>query len=613
MMTDFVFVAATGSAPVPPTLVHECARALGRAREERVVVYQDATACCLVRRGSQEESVTAHADEWFAAGHVRLDRDTGLGVSDRSDLSDLALAVTRVRLDRLDQLSQLVGEYGFCGWHGASRTMFLCRDALGVKPLFYRLQGSVILAASRAALIAVGEALDDTYVGDLLVSGYHFDSHSIFSDVRRVEPGTCVVVRDGRTTVTRFWDPHTFVPASRVSAPDAIAEFRELFFKAVQWCIDPDQPTWAQLSGGLDSSSIVSAAQWLAGQNTGTAGVAGTVTYVDTIAGGDERPFADEVIAKYPVHNEQLVDCWLWQDDGEEPPFIDDPTPFYPFYARDRRAARLLWKDGARVLLSGLGSDHYLIGNRYFVADLMAHGRVLDAARAVTERAIARRQSFWRLFYGEAIAPLKPRFARKREFMRRNRMPAWLGPKVPCLDDLWSAHPALRPLAAPYGQQYAAVVADFVGVLHTQTDGLLRHEGLQVRYPFMHQPLLEYAMQLPPSLRTRPLQNKWVLREAMSGIVPEGVRTRDGKGSIGARVRWSFAREHRLLDWLLRDPIAGDLGYIATDAVRKALARALEGRVRNTDALVHALAFETWLRVRAGRWPSSDQLERLVS
>jgi asparagine synthase (glutamine-hydrolysing) len=612
-MTDFVFVAATDRAPLPPTVVQECARAIGRTREERIVVYQDATACCIVRRGSDEESVTAQVDEWFAAGHVRLDKGIGLGRSHRSEVPDLALAVTRAQLDRLDQFRQLVGEYGFCCWHHASRTMLLSRDALGVTPLFYRLQGSVVLVAPRAALIAVGDALDDQYVGDLLVSGYHFGSHSIFPGVRRVEPGTCVVVRDGRTTSTQFWDAHAFTPASRVSVPDAIAEFRELFFKAVRWCIEPRTPTWSQLSGGLDSSSIVSAAQWLAGQNISTAGIAGTVTYVDTIAGGDERPFADEVIAQYPVRNEQLVDYWLWQDDGETPPFVDDPTPFYPFYARDRQAARLLRKGGARVLLSGLGSDHYLIGNRYFVADLVAHGRVLEAARAVTERAIARRQSFWRLFYGEAIAPLEPRFVRRRELMRRHRMPAWLGPKVPCVADLWSAHPALRPLAAPYGRQYAGVVAEGVCALHTQTDVVLRHEGLQVRYPFMHQPLLEFAMQLPPSLRTRPLQNKWVLREAMSGILPERVRTRDGKGSIGARVRWSFAREHRLLDWLLHEPISADLGYIAPDAARKAFTRALEGRVRHTDALLQALAFETWLRVRSGRWPSSDQLERLVS
>jgi len=611
-MRDFVFAAATDGSPLASPLLDRLSHAVSPDRASVTVRREPGACCILAGRSDADLMQTARLGDWSAWGYARLVHVGGAPPSANEDGSDL-LRVLHSISEEPECPRGLIGEIAVCCWNAARRTLVVVRDALGIQPLFYRLDGPIVLVGSRVAFLGRDDSLDETFVGDTLVSGYHFGLHTVFSDVRRVAPGTCLVARDGRTTTKRYWDVQSFSAGHPVAEAEAIIEFRRLFSEGVRWCIDPVEPTWSQLSGGLDSSSIVSTAQWLAGQHDGLGGVAGTITYVDTIAGGDEREFADAVLAKYKLPTERLVDFWLWQPDGGAPPLVDDPTPFYPFYARERFAGRFLRSRGARILLSGLGSDHYLIGNRYFVADLMVRGKFLAAAQAVADRAIARRQSFWRLFYAEAMLPIRSRQARRREIMRRNRMPSWLGVNVPSASDLWNAHPALQPLNAPHGRQYEAMIADNVSILHTQMDRLIAHEGVSVRYPFMYQPLLEFALQLPPAMRTRPLQNKWVLRQAMTGILPEEVRTRDGKGSIGARVRWSFARERRLIDWLLHEPLLGDLGYVKPDALRAAFARALEGRVRYTDALVHAFALEMWLRVRSGRWPSSDQSARLAS
>src|SRR5690606_40156172 len=89
---------------------------------------------------------------------------------------------------------------------------------------------------------------------------------------------------------------------------------------------------------------------------------------------GDERRYSDAVVARWALRNEQLSDFWPWQYDGSEAPLTDQPSPLYPFYARDRRVHQLVRNEGARVVLSGFGADHYLAPTLDYTTYLSSQG-----------------------------------------------------------------------------------------------------------------------------------------------------------------------------------------------------------------------------------------------
>jgi asparagine synthase (glutamine-hydrolysing) len=323
--------------------------------------------------------------------------------------------------------------------------------------------------------------------------------------------------------------------------------------------------------------------------------LAGTVSVVDSLGDGDETRFSDAVIERWGVRNELVRDPWPWQDDGEPPAATDEPRPMFPFWARDRRMCGIVRAAGGRVMLSGQGSDHYLDGPDTYPADLLGTGRIREALRAVTLHAVANRQSFYRGFWQNALLPLLPPALARRG--TREAPPAWVRPDFARRAGMTAPRPRSRP-----GRIWSDETAVYLRVLAGQLERGPLLEGMEVRYPFLHRPLAEFGLRLPVAERVRPGWSKWVLREAMRGILPETVRTRRSKGGIGARILWALQREAPRIRWLLDDPLVAQAGWVDADGLRRAVEHARQGQVENLSHLLGTLSLETWLRVRAGAW-----------
>jgi asparagine synthase (glutamine-hydrolysing) len=128
-------------------------------------------------------------------------------------------------------------------------------------------------------------------------------------------------------------------------------------------------------------------------------------------------------------------------------------------------------------------------------------------------------------------------------------------------------------------------------------------DRIEMRYPFLARDLVEFTLQLPVGMKIRPQGRKWVLREAMKGIVPEESRTRSGKGGMDARILWTLQHERRLIAGLTKDPILAQLGYVDAAELRQTMELARQGEWHNTVQALSVLALESWLRVRNGAWP----------
>lgn len=541
----------------------------------------------------------------IGVGDVRLDNRNDVarwGATPAAEATDLEVVLSAIEWRGSGCIGDLLGDFAFVVWDIASRELIAAHDAFGIRMLHYSESEDLLALSSRASLIARDDDYNLQFIADSLLGGSNFIESSPFAGVSTLPSGCTLTYRNGSIRVTEYWSPHRFTIQPSDNVATQVECFRELFSTAVQLRLTGAGDVWAQLSGGLDSSSVVSMAQSFAEKGIAPAGVAGTITMVDSLGDGDEREFVDAVTRRYRVRNKQIVDYWMWQDDGQDPPLTETPGGLYPLYARDRRCCDIIRAAGGRVLLTGVGADHYLSALPYYIADWITRGEVSAAARELLRWSVLTRTSFWQELFRSGVRPLLPAVLRHATRPQYSRVPSWVEPSFAKAFALEQRYPEYRSFDCPAGNKYASVIADQIGHFGRHSDRTPFDESLEVRHPFLYRPLVEFSLRLAPELRTRPLEQKWILRQAMRGVLPEAVRRRRSKGGLDGRLAWSLSRERGRIDEMMRDLLLGQLGCVDPQRLRSAIDSVRTGRESSVVSVIDTLSLETWLRVRSGRW-----------
>lgn len=552
--------------------------------------------------------------DWTAAGVVRLDNRPELArwaECDDAGVTDLELVRCVIARHGARSVARFLGDFAFVAWNGRTRTAVAACDTFAVQKLYYVERNGLVVFASRAEALALEDGYEVQYLTETVSLHDTSRGLTVYAGVRAVPRASMALLDGGRLTIHTYWHPADFAMASSWTNTEneTIETCRELLVAAVRRRV-VGNVTWAQLSGGLDSSSVASLVQWLHERGEIANGLAGTVTFVDHHGTGtDERAYVRAVVDRWGVRNEPIIDPPLWYDERYALPHTDQPIGDLHVYPRDRRLCTLVRSAGGRVLLTGTGGDQLFMGNMLFFADWLKQGRVRHAVHEMARRAAIGRVSFWELAYRNAVLPLLPRVVRRRlvHDRREARALPWLqhatmqryGPPI-----RFSATSAQYD--GPPGKKYHHVVTSTIEQLEPCSHGGVIEESLDVRHPLLYRPLVEFALRLPPELRARPHAHRWVIREAMRGILPEEVRTRVGKSGTADVLAWSFRAHQAHLAPLVREPILGDLGVLDPFRLRSAFDAVL-ARARGAEAmygpLIRTLAVEQWLQIRSGRWP----------
>jgi asparagine synthase (glutamine-hydrolysing) len=545
----------------------------------------------------------------LAVGNVRLDNReevrTWSGTGGPSGDLELVLEAYLARGARC--IPGMLGDFAFVLYDPRAHTLVAARDAFGVKTMFIGRRQRLFVLSSHLEPVHTRDDLDEEFVADFLLAGDPGPERSIWADSCAVPQGSVLSARDGKIHTQRFWRPHDFEPAEKADELEQAERMRVLFSEAVRTRLEPNSQTWAELSGGLDSSSVVSVAQNLLQQGTISEGIASTVTLVDELGSGDERRFSNAVLQRYPVRNEVIWNPSPWEDGGRQPRASDEPRAHYPFFLRDEMECDLIRRQGATVLLSGVGSDHYLYGNRLCFSDWAARGQPGRAIREIVRWSIAEKQSVWTGLWRHLVLPLAPAAIGRRFAPSYDRVPPWIDLQFGRRTGITDRLAASRTSSAQRGSRFATEVANELQELTRWLQRGPFEDRLEMRYPFLYRPLVELGLQLPIDLRARPLAPKWLLRQALRGILPEAVRVRSGKGAIDSRILWAMSKKRGRLGEILRVPYLGELGFILPDRLRAALAEAREGRAPNLVMLLAVVSLETWFFVRSGRWTVDEQ------
>jgi asparagine synthase (glutamine-hydrolysing) len=431
--------------------------------------------------------------------------------------------------------SRLEGMFGVVLYDLRRRLMFVARDRLGEKPVYYHQSPGLFLCASELKALlkhpAISRELDPQALASYLYALYVPAPLSIFKSVRKLKPGHYLRVGPEGMKVGRFWNPEIRVDES-MSEAQAIAGLREKLSASVRSKLVADVPLGVFLSGGIDSSAVV-------------AFMSGQTTPIKTYAVGfgaqiNELPYARKVAEKFGTdHTEIVVESRLSDEVHKAAAYYDEPfadTSSVPTYVISREARRHV-----KVVLTGDGGDELFAGyESYIPQKYYSPSRLIRRAARVAD-AVCTKVSGRTLL--DRCYPLSRSEAAYASWMESRRyfaprdvralMNQEVSPEIQFLPGAGYLRVAASdPLSAAFQYDVNFYLPDD---LLKKVDMASMAHGLECRAPFLDHKLVEFALSIPPRLKLRKNVSKYLLRKAMEPDLPDGIAWRAKQG-FGAPV-----------------------------------------------------------------------------
>ncbi len=497
----------------------------------------------------------------------------------------------------LDCVDRFAGMFAFAIWDEPRRRLWVVRDRLGKKPLYYsESQGTLRFASELKAIVAdqaVTREIDADAMRLYLRYGYVPSPYTIYTSIRKLPPAHYLICENGAVSVRRYWDPVPYaLGCASLTDAEAEAQLETRLTTAVRQRMIADVPLGAFLSGGIDSSLVVALMQEQ------------SAVPVKTFTIRFDRPELNEAdhaaaVARHlrTEHHEQTCDEPQMLDvvdrlaDMFDEPFADSSA--VPTYLVSRIA-----RASVTVALSGDGGDELFHGYPRYRLHTQA------AAALAMPRTLRRAVAF-----GAERLPTR-RLRRIADVLRSDdedqyaRFISWWRP-----EDIAT----LTGRPPPDGPAYAEAMArsgalsrqdrtgliDLVSYLPedilTKVDRASMAVSLEVRAPLLDHRVVEFALGLPSSLKHRGRTTKWLLRKLLYKRVPRALIDRPKMGFGVPLADWFRGPLRERMDSYCAGPDFEDLG-LDSGPVRRLWADFGAGRTHRTDLLWQMFALAAWSR-----------------
>ena len=515
-------------------------------------------------------------------------------------------------------VEHLRGMFAFAIWDERRKELFIARDRLGVKPLYYvhREDGSLFFASEIKALLkarAVRAAINYRGLSDYLANHATSGEETLFSGVKRLLPGHTLLWRDGEIKITRYWDVH-FAPGEteeRKRDGDYITEWRELFRESVRLRLMADVPLGMFLSGGIDSSAIAAMMSGMVSDPIKTFSVAfaereaNELEYARMVARAFKTDHHEVVVS--PEEFFAALPQLVWHED--EPLAHPSSVALY-FVSR-------LASEHVKVVLTGEGSDELLGGyDRYrktiynLALGARYHTFTTRRLRRIVSNRIARlpatskaRQKLLRTFlcvepdiesiYFDNFAVF-PRVM-QAELLTRETMER-IGAEG--LDPYTGVRGYLDATDARtlLDRLLYADTKTYLHELLMKQDQMSMAASIESRVPFLDHKLVEFTARLPARLKLRGWTTKYILRESMKGLLPEPILKRRKMGFPVPVGTWFRGQYRHIVDEYVLSERAAARGIFDSGFVRRLVAEHQAGAGNHSERLWALVNFEMWLR-----------------
>lgn len=450
-----------------------------------------------------------------------------------STASDTEVIVHLYEEHGADFVEHLDGMFAVAVWDAARRRLVLARDRLGIKPLYYAVDGErVVFGSELKAVLAAGVAreIDHQALHDYLSVSYVPGPRTIFRGVRKLPPGHRLVCEGETVALQRYWTiPYPPTPVARRDA-EHVEALRALLRRTVKRHLLSDVPLGVFLSGGVDSATLVALMSEVSGERVRTFSIGFEEASYDELDG------ARAVARRFDTEHHELVirpDAVALVPElvrAFDEPFADSSA--IAVYCVSRLARRHV-----KVVLSGEGGDEVFAGYETYAAWRWAQayrrlpglvGRTLVPALVRRLPVSHRRVSFdykaKRFIEGALGAPAEAHFAWKNLFtedaktMLYGRAQDDCAPSVRLYREAFDACPSADVLARLQDIDLQLYLPDDILV---KADRMSMANSLEARVPFVDHRVVEFAAALPARMKLRGLTKKYILRRAMADVLPK--------------------------------------------------------------------------------------------
>jgi asparagine synthase (glutamine-hydrolysing) len=428
-----------------------------------------------------------------------------------------------------DCVTRLRGMFAFAIWDSRKRVLFIARDRLGIKPLYYyQDQERFAFASELKALLELPEiprTVDPAAVQEFLWQRYVIAPHTMLEGIKKLEPGHTITVSQNGTRIRQYWDVPLGEPLE-ISEGQALEQAGDLFEECVRMHLVSDVPLGAFLSGGIDSSLVVGLMHKLGAADIKTFSIGydspeSELKYARIVA--DHFHTDHHELRLTPVAFQEVLPKIVWHMD--EP--VGD-TAAIPLYYLSEFARRKV-----TVALSGEGSDELFAG--YPIYDRMLRfegwnrmpgaglaGRLLSAMAGDTK---IRK-------YAEMLGqPLEERYSgvgRLFSPLQAERM--LIQSPAATLGGVRKAYQRCQGQSVLARMMYIDLHTWLPDDLLTKADRMSMAHSLELRVPFLDHVLVEFACRLPDSLKLRNGVSKYLLKKWAEPILPREIVYRSKKG-----------------------------------------------------------------------------------
>ncbi|TAJ26290.1 MAG: asparagine synthase (glutamine-hydrolyzing) [Nitrospirae bacterium] len=440
----------------------------------------------------------------------------------------------------------ILGDFAFVIWDGRNRRLFCARDHVGAKPFYYYADGHRFLCGSELRQLlehpAVRREPNEGMVGEYLACSITSQEETLYRGIFRLPPAHTLTVGPDGFQKKQYWNLD-LLREIRYRTDDAYAEhFSHLFREAVRCRLRSHGPIGAELSGGLDSSSVVGMAQSLFRESAAPDYGFETFSLVFPGLDCDESIYIDDVRRLWGITSSSVPPdnphASAMQQIQQHMDFPDYPnySMFDPLLvaARDR---------GIRVSLTGLGGDDWLGGGFPPYTDLLREGHWLTLLREIRQDV---GDLGFRSIFKQMLAPLLPRRIHHAYAwaFKRNGVPPWIDAgfaRRVHLAERLRERPGERPFKS-YVQQDRFLLYRSGEQVHSNemAERSSSRFGIESRHPFNDRRFMEFAIALPQEQRRRGAHMKFVLRQAMRDLLPETVRQRLTKAEFSHTFAQAF-------------------------------------------------------------------------
>jgi asparagine synthase (glutamine-hydrolysing) len=450
----------------------------------------------------------------------------------------------------VESFSRIIGDWALCIWDPSSKRLTMACDFVGIRHLYYcNLQNAVLWCSDLGALVrGAGRSFapNDAYIAEYLEAMPH-PSRTPYEGVEALPPGHWVEITETKSVVHRYWTWDISRPIRYKSDEEYEEHFRHELRRSVSRRLQSDYPVMAELSGGLDSSSIVCTADDILNSEGAATPALHTLSYYhDEEPSCDERPYFSVIEGKRGRSGTHINSARYETLTMNWPTFI--PVPIYPHgvIEAETELREVLQRHSARTILSGLGGDEFLGGVPTGIpelADLLRARALTNFCRSLGQWSRVHRSSRWELLSVSLGAALT---------LKLRDVSVFTSQRTSILSDSLAKY-------SRSGRVQKANSIDWMTAGSTPTQrmfveawcGLQRqcaHMHLplygtyQRTYPCLDRDLLSFLFNIPRTQIIRAGERRSLMRRSLGSLVPREILWRKNKATSVRRYMKLFSQ-----------------------------------------------------------------------